>query len=127
MLVAVEATTYAIWGGTLFLAVHTPTLLIELPHASLASTLTVIYLGIFPAAIGYLSWSYVLKEMPAARAMSFLYFVPFLATLLGWLLLNEVPTLLSMVGAMFAIAGVWLVSQSYRMPMVLKPAVENVI
>lgn len=123
---AIEATTYAMWGGTLFLAVYTPTLLNELPRASFVSTLTIIYLGIFPAAIGYLAWSYVLKEMPAARAMSFLYFVPFVATLLGWLFLNEVPTLLSMMGAMLAIAGVWLVNQSYRVRVALKPMVENI-
>jgi drug/metabolite transporter (DMT)-like permease len=122
---AIEATTYAMWGGTLFLAVHTPALLNELPQASFASTLTVIYLGIFPAAIGYLCWSYVLKEMPAVRAMSFLYFVPFVSTLLGFLLLNEVPTLLSMTGAMLAIAGVWLVNQSYRTRVALKPIIEN--
>lgn len=123
---AIEATTYAMWGGTLFLAINTPKLLHDLPQASLSSTLTVIYLGIFPAAVGYIAWSYALKALPASRVMSFLYFIPFLATLLGWLLLGEVPTLLSMTGGLIAIAGVWFVNHSYRMPVVIQRPVEDI-
>lgn len=111
---AIEATTYVVWGGTLLLAVYTPQLASEISHASLSATLTVVYLGIFPASIGYIAWSYVLSDIPASRAVSFIYFMPFCATLLGWLCLGEVPVLLSIIGGMIAIAGVWLVNQSFR-------------
>lgn len=114
----VEATTYAIWGGTLFLAFYAPQMVADLQAAPMNVTWLVIYLGIFPAAVGYASWSYVLSKIPAARAASFLYFMPFVATLMGWLLLDETPAMISLVGGMFAIAGVWLVNQSYRMPQI---------
>lgn|SRR3990167_7291207 len=110
---AIEATTYVIWGGTLFLAIYTPQLQHDLLTASLNATLTVIYLGVFPAAIGYLAWSYVLADIPASKAVSFLYFMPFVATLLGWLCLGEVPVWLSLVGGILAICGIWLINQSY--------------
>jgi len=111
---AIEATTYVIWGGTLFLAFYASQLQHDLATASLGTTLTVVYLGIFPAAFGYIAWSYALAEIPASQAVSFLYFTPFLATLLGWIWLDEAPVWLSIAGGLLAIAGVWLVNQSYK-------------
>jgi len=111
---AIEVTTYIIWGATLFLSIYTKQLQYDLMHATLNTTLTVVYLGIFPAAIAYLAWSYVLAQIPASRAVSFLYFMPFVATLLGWLCLDEVPILMSVIGGLLAISGVWIVNQSYR-------------
>lgn len=110
---AIEATTYVIWGGTLFLAIYTPQLQHDLQYAPADATLTVLYLGIFPATIGYIAWSYVLAEIPASRAVSFLYFMPFLATLLGWICLDEIPVWISIVGGTLAIVGVWIINHSY--------------
>src|SRR3990167_3720696 len=109
----IEATAFVIWGGTLFLAMYASHLKHDLLIASFNATLTVIYLGIFPATIGYLAWSYVLSEIPTSKAVSFLYFMPFLATILGWLWLGEIPMWLSLVGGVLAIAGVWLINHSY--------------
>lgn len=113
---AIEATTYVIWGGTLFLLFYTPQLHHDLLHASLKATLMVIYLGIFPATVGYIAWSYALAEIPASRAASFFYFMPFLSTILGWLCLGEVPMLLSIAGGVLAIIGICLVNRSYVKP-----------
>lgn len=110
---AIEVTTYVIWGGTFFMLIYTPSMQYDMQHASWQTTAVVVYLGIFPAALGYLAWSYALSGIPASRAVSFLYFMPFITTLLGWLCLNEVPTLVSVLGGILAIMGVWLVNQSY--------------
>jgi drug/metabolite transporter (DMT)-like permease len=112
---AIEVTTYMMWGATLFLLLYTPQLRHDFATtASLKSTLVIAYLGIFPGAIGYIAWSYALSNIPVARAVSFYYFMPFLATILGWLWLSEVPTLVSVGGGLLAIMGVVLVNQSYR-------------
>jgi drug/metabolite transporter (DMT)-like permease len=110
---AIEATTYIIWGGTLFLLIYTPQMQHDLVNAPWMTTSIVVYLGIFPAAIGYVAWSYVLSAMPASRAVSFLYFMPFLATVLGFAMLGEVPTWLSILGGVLAMLGVWLVNHAY--------------
>lgn len=123
---AIEVTAFFVWGGTLFLCVYYANLIHDLQHPTLLPTLMAVYLGIFPAAIALIAWSYVLREIPAARAGSFIYFMPFLATFLGWLLLGEVPVLLAIAGGVLAIVGVWIVNHSYKKPPVSLPnATEN--
>jgi drug/metabolite transporter (DMT)-like permease len=121
---AIEATTYIIWGATIFLCFYFPKLQQDLTHATLKTTLAVVYLGIFPAAIAYLAWSYALAEIPVSLAASFLYFMPFVATLLGWMCLGEVPVWLSLLGGIFAIIGVWLVNQSYQTQVTVEGRVD---
>lgn len=111
---AVEATTYVFWGGTLFLMIYFPHLKFDLTHASWLETSTVVYLGIFPAAIAYVGWTYILANMPASRAVSYLYAMPFVATFLGWICLAEVPVIWTLFGGLIAITGVWMVNLSYQ-------------
>ncbi|EKD71836.1 MAG: hypothetical protein ACD_46C00086G0003 [uncultured bacterium] len=112
----IEVTTFLLWGATLFLSFFIVDLKNDLSHASLLTTSAVIYLGIFPAAVGYIAWSYILSQVPASRAVSYLYCLPFVATLLGWICLGEVPAIIALLGGIFAITGVWIVNHSYRMP-----------
>lgn len=97
--------SWVIWGGTLLLALYLPDLIKEVPYASYQSTLVVVYMGIFPAALAYSAWTYVLKRMPAAKASLSLYTLPFMSTLLGFLFLGERPSLVSVAGGTMALVG----------------------
>lgn len=109
----IDVTAYLIWGSILPMLVFLPNLSHELVQASWTATFSAIYLGIFPGVIAYLGWSYVLAKMPASRAANFMYFMPVVATLLGWVWLGEMPPLLSLFGGIVALLGVWLVNESY--------------
>lgn len=111
---AMQATAYVIWGGTLFLSFYLPILPNELKHASWSALAAMLYLGLFPGVVGYLAWTYALIEIPASRATTFLYFMPVIASGLGWMFLGEVPVLLSLLGGVIAMFGVWLVNHSYQ-------------
>lgn len=105
-----QFTTYAIWAGTICLLPFAPGLFRQMQTATPAATLAVIYMGIFPGALGYVCWSYVLSRLPAARAGVFLYIVPPTAALIAWVWLGEIPTLLTLIGGVLVLCGVIVVN-----------------
>lgn len=104
--------TYAIWGGTLCLLFYLPDLIHDWPQAELEAKLSVVYLGLFPAAIAYTLWSYTLSKLPATYATSFLYLMPLFASIMGWFALHEKPMPTTLVGGFIALYGAWMIHQA---------------
>jgi drug/metabolite transporter (DMT)-like permease len=103
---ALDVTTAAMWAGTLALLPFGSGLVTELRVAPPSVSLNLIFLGVFPGAIGYVLWAYAMAHMPVARLVSFLYVVPAMSIALGWMLLGEFPSMLSLIGGALALAGV---------------------
>jgi drug/metabolite transporter (DMT)-like permease len=124
---SLEVTTYSLWAGTLLLLPAAPGLPQALRHAPLSATLSVIYLGVFPAALGYVTWAYALSKVPAPTTGSFLYLVPPVAMAVGWVWLGEVPTPLSLLGGALVIGGVVLVTRFGKAAIVQEPRVGGTL
>lgn len=107
---AFECTAYAIWIGTIFLLPFSLGILTEIRLAPFAATGAAIYLGIFPGAVGYVSWAYALSRLTGSMAGSFLYLVPLVALGIAWLWLGEVPSFSIFWGGLLVLAGVVLVN-----------------
>ena len=108
---ALQLVTYMIWAGTLLLLVFTPGLIEEVANAPIEATIATIYLGIFPSAVAYVTWSYALSRAPVSIVASFLYLQPVFAVIIAWIWLNEIPALISMIGGVVTILGVFLVNK----------------
>jgi drug/metabolite transporter (DMT)-like permease len=77
--------------------------LADAPGSSIAGT---VYLGVVPTALAFSTWAYALSRTDAGRLGATTYLVPPIVVLLGWLLLDEVPPALAVVGGVVCLAGV---------------------
>lgn len=113
---ALASTAYTMIAGTLLLL---PWLAEGLGSLSRAATPhvtipVVIALGVFPAALGYAAWNRAIAFFGAARAATFLYLVPAVATFLAFAISGELPGVSTLAGGLIAIAGVALVGARGR-------------
>lgn len=105
--------TVSAWNmilGALCLAPALPSGLAQMAAADSEPFWSVVYLGIVPSLIAYASWSVALSRLPASRASNFMYCVPPVAVLIGFLWLGEMPGLFGILGGVLALAGVVLVN-----------------
>ena len=94
--------------GAICVLPWTGTLVDELGRASAGSVAGMVYLGVVPTALAFSTWAYALKRMDAGKLGVTTYLVPPLVILLGWLLLDEVPPGLALLGGLVCLAGVAL-------------------
>ncbi len=83
-----------------------PALAAELVDAPAAATLHVVYLGVFPTALAFITWAYALRFTTAGKMGATTYAVPALVVLMSWLFLDELPGWLTLVGGALCLLGV---------------------
>ncbi|RAT96575.1 DMT family transporter [Brevibacillus sp. Leaf182] len=108
-------TAYTLWAGTLCMLFFLPGLGTAIAQAPWDVTLSVVYLGIFPSVVAYLSLAYVTSVVGTSEATTSLYMTPVLAFLIAWVWLGEGPTLVTMAGGVVTLVGVLLATMKPRL------------
>ncbi len=114
----IVVTACVMWAGELLLLPFLPGAWRAIAHAAPGSRAlplaTAVYLGVCPAALGYIAWAQVLEQLPLSQAASVLYLIPPVALLISFAWLGERPGPGSLLGGALAIAGVFLLTRYGR-------------
>lgn len=111
-----QLTSFVIWAGALLAAPFLPAAIGAMSKAPIDSLAAIAFLGVFPGALAYTTWTYALKHFPVAQASGYLYLVPPIATAVGYLWLDEIPSSGALLGGAIAISGVAILSLSGKAP-----------
>ena len=105
--------TYACVIGTVFLALpaFSEGLYSNLPHYSGAVWLSIIYLGLFGTALGFIWYYEGIQIIGPSRAGVFINLVPLSALIMAFFILNETLDASILMGAIFVFAGVYLTNR----------------
>jgi drug/metabolite transporter (DMT)-like permease len=74
----------------------------------------ILYLALGPQLVGHSSFNWALRYLSATYATVTLLSEPIGASLLAWLLLNEMPTKLEVIGGTLILSGVAIASRAER-------------
>jgi len=83
-------------------------------HPSTRSLIALAYLTVFGSIIAYSAYTYALSKIRVSTMSLYAYINPIVAVLLGWLILNERVTTVSLAAMAIILAGVAIVQSSKR-------------
>ncbi len=111
---AMPCAAYTMLIGALLLSPWLPGAASTLSVSSWKAFGAVVALAVFPAALGYATWTYALGHFGAARASNFLYLIAPVATALAFLFTGETPNVSTIAGGALSILGVIIVNTRGR-------------
>jgi drug/metabolite transporter (DMT)-like permease len=91
-----------------------PALVRELRAAPGSGIGWLLFLGIFPTSVAFTTWAYALARGSAGRLAMVTYLIPPITVAISWLILREVPGLITVLGGAVCIAGVYFARRTPR-------------
>jgi drug/metabolite transporter (DMT)-like permease len=110
-----EVTCYACWIGALVCLPWVGDLGEVVRHGGAGTLALIVYLGVFPTAIAFSTWAFALRHTDAGKLALTTFLVPAIATVLAWVLLDEVPPALAFAGGALCVVGVLVTRKQPKM------------
>ena len=107
---------YMVWAGTLMLCVYWPGLTQEVLNAPARVNGAVLILGLFPSALAYLLWGYVLSHTQVSRSVVVMYLIPPVAMVMAALMLGSEVSSGVLLGAAIILGSVIAMSREGATP-----------
>ena len=106
---ALEASTYSIFVGTIFLCIFLPSSIDKTIHAPLEFIFYVLVLGIFSSALAYIAWAKAISLAEKTTYVSnYMFVTPFLTTILGFVMMGEIPDKATVLGGIIILLGLFI-------------------
>lgn len=113
---SLTATAWQLTAGGLLLVPLAFAFEPPLPGLSFANIAGIAYLGLIGAALTYILWFRGLVRLEPSAAASLGFLSPLVATLLGWLILDQNLSSLQFLGFLVVLASVWLAQRATALP-----------
>lgn len=106
---AIEASTYSIFVGTLFLCIFLPSSIEPTIHAPIEHIIYVLILGVFSSALAYIAWAKAISMAEKTTYVSnYMFVTPFLTTILGFVMMDEIPDKATLLGGIIILIGLFI-------------------
>ncbi len=106
---AAQASAYSIFMGTIMLAVFLPHTVGEVQNAPASSIFYVVIMGILCTGLAYIAWAKAFaKAAKTSQVSNYMFLTPFLTSILGVIMVGEVPDGATLAGGAIILAGVVL-------------------
>jgi drug/metabolite transporter (DMT)-like permease len=103
---AAQVTWMACTVGMVACLPFLPALVEDIGTAQPVSIAWVLYLGLFPTAVGFTTWTFALGRTTAGHLGSMTYLIPPVVIVMAWIVLGEIPPWLAVAGGVLCIFGV---------------------
>ncbi len=101
--------------GALCCLPYAPALVRDVRAASTTDLAWMVYLGVFPTSVAFTTWAYALARGTAGRLAATAYLVPPITIGMSWLILDEIPKAVAVLGGVLCLAGVLFARRTPRL------------
>ena len=104
---------YSMLIGGILLVIYSPSSVGNMFNISFSSLILIIYMSIFPSIISYFFWTKAFElAKHTTEVTSFMFVTPVLATLMGIIILGDIPKLSTLIGGVVIILGMILFNKT---------------
>ena len=101
-----DVSMYSMLIGGILLVAYSPNSLENIFSISFNSLILIIYMSVFPSIISYFFWTKAFEiAKHTTEVTSFMFVTPVLATLMGIIILGDIPKLSTLIGGVVIILG----------------------
>ena len=101
-----DVSMYSMLIGGILLVVYSPSSVRNIFSISFNSLILIIYMSVFPIIISYFFWTKAFEiAKHTTEVTSFMFVTPVLATLMGIIILGDIPKLSTLIGGVVIILG----------------------
>lgn len=111
---AIQVTAYSIFAGTVLLSIFSVSSFRQVQQASWVAILCIVSMGVFSSAVAYVCWAKAFERAENVASVSnYMYLTPFFTSILGFLLIDEVPGWSTVIGGVFILGGLILFNSKF--------------